>query len=214
MRRDAPLLLLACLLLLPGCSSGGSADRLVIAPDRYSDAFDAASSVVRDLGLPPELRSRRAGIIETTPVRAPSVLEPWASDGSRLARRWEGTVSQQRRRARIEFAQVDARPPAAPRDEAEPLRGPDVLGLADDVPNLIDGTSDLELRVWVFVERAHHPGVRRSTWSRQLTSRSTITPPRSDEPLPATFWTPVARDQALEQRIVAEIERRLAAAAG
>lgn len=198
--------LLALLVLgAGGCAAPATEDRLVVSPARYGDAFEIATDVVRDLGLPAELQSQRLGVIETESITAPSIFELWAVDGSSLSRRWQATLSHERRRARIEFA-PDGQPPPAPADR---LTGPDVLGLHEDRTSLLQTTGDIRVEVWVFVERAHQPGIRRSTWSRRLTTRSIVIPPGAEEPLPATFWTPVARDREMEQRIMAEIGRRL-----
>ncbi|MFB0987088.1 MAG: hypothetical protein QMB94_12380, partial [Phycisphaerales bacterium] len=74
----------------------------------------------------------------------------------------------------------------------------------------------VELRVWVYVERAHRSGVRSNTWSRVGRSYSTnpletISPDDGTTRSPV-LWTPVGRDQAMERRLLAEVQQSLAGA--
>jgi hypothetical protein len=89
-----------------------------------------------------------------------------------------------------------------------------VLGTREPDVDLTTSHEPLEVRVTVWVERAHQPGLRRDTWSRQATSRTRITLPDGDgKPLPSTFWTPVSRDRELEERLLAAVETALASPA-
>ncbi len=66
-----------------------------------------------------------------------------------------------------------------------------------------------------MVERAYAPGVRRGTWSRANVTRARIRRPATDPDKPVSdFWTPIARDEAFERRLLAEIERALEDAPG
>ena len=68
----------------------------------------------------------------------------------------------------------------------------------------------LELRVWVYRERKHTVGQRRSTWTRSAKSRANhVTGDPTWEETPGSFWTPVSRDEAAERRFLAEIARDL-----
>ena len=69
--------------------------------------------------------------------------------------------------------------------------------------------TELELRVRVYVGRAHTLGIRRATWSRSSTTRATIDAPASDGEIPAQFWTPVSRDEAFERRLLATVDHAL-----
>lgn len=168
-------------------------DVLVIEPGRYAEAFEAAAEAGRRAGMPPDVRDVRLGRIETAADFAASLLEPWADPGADF----ESTVSFQRRRAVFEFAPVDAPAPEAPAT-------PDLLGAGEPPPDLTRHEGPLALRVRVFLERASAPGLRRSTWSRRLTTRAVIVR-GEEERLPAAFWTPIGRDRACEERLRAEI---------
>lgn len=208
-RRSALIAAILCLgTSLAGCASRVGEDVLQIEPGRYATAFDAALSVAGANGLPAVLRDRRAGIIETEADSAPSLLEPWRLDGATPTTRLGNTLALQRRRARFEFTPAAFQPVDL---EDKPLSGPDLLALdgrADDLTRLDE---PLELRVRVYLERAHEPGLRHDTWSRRLTTRAKIL--QGDEelqPLDKTFWTPVARDRHFERRMLAAIRKALA----
>ena len=181
--------------------------RLRIDADAYPFAFDAAMEASRTHGMPPTLRDRRQGVIETQPDIATSILEPWGTDNATLGQATENTLAFQRRRARFEFAPAGAAPPAA--DEALPTTALDLLGVETPGLDLNAYSGELELRVRVFVERAHTMGVRRSTWSRRSTTLATIDAPASDGEIPPSFWTPVSRDEAFERRLLAAVDHAL-----
>jgi len=198
-----PLLLIAS---LGGCAKPPGPDRLRIAAGSYHEAFDAAMEASRINGLPPALRDRRGGVIETEPAFATSILEPWRDDNATLGQSLENTIAFQRRRARFEFAPAGAAPPTA--DPAAPP-GPDLLGIETRDLDLTAYDGDLELRVLVMVDRSHAMGIRRSTWSRRSTTQAMIDAPASDGDIPPRFWTPVSRDEAFERRLLAAVHDAL-----
>ncbi len=169
------------LLAAAGCAAQRPPPELLrIDAASYQQAFDAAIETARRHGMPPELRDRRGGIIETQPVLAASWLEPWRSGASR-----ESTVTMERRRVRFEFVAADPWVPA---------------------PDLLEHRGPIDLRVWVLVDRAYSPGVRRDTWSRVLTTRATVTRPGLAHPVPSTdFWETIHRDLPLESEFLAEV---------
>jgi len=93
---------------------------------------------------------------------------------------------------------------------------------------------DLELRVWVYLERSYTFGVRRSAWTQSLRSQmqiistetgealqaeSTLVPPNWSErrsidpdrgtPIMPSVWSPISRDPAFERRLLEKIRKRL-----
>jgi hypothetical protein len=208
-------LLPVLLIVIPaGCAKSPGPDLLHIDAASYHDAFDAAMEASRAHGLPLALRDRRGGVIETEPAPAASILEPWHSDNATMGQSLENTIAYQRRRARFEFAPAAAAPAAAdlsassdPQDDDPD--GPDLLGVETRDLDLTAYDGELELRVRVIVERAHTMGVRRSTWSRRSTSRGTIDSATSDGEIPSSFWTPVARDEAFERRLLVAVDNAL-----
>ncbi len=203
-----PCILIAVGLLLGGCTGPPREDVLLVPAGEYGPAFDAVLEAARVNGLPAVMRDRRAGIVETDHRIAPSVLEPWDVDGSSMETRIENTIARQRRQARFEFTPAAFTSPT--RTPAETLTGPDLLSPSETERDLTAHEVDLELRVWVFVERSHTPGLRRDTWSRAHTRRAQIIDPTNDgKALPGTSWSSVSRDQDLELRLLASIRRTL-----
>ncbi|MCH2162439.1 MAG: hypothetical protein MK085_11275 [Phycisphaerales bacterium] len=179
---------------------------LDIPGDRYEQAFDAAVDVARAHGMQPVVRDRREGLIETDPVIAGTFFEPWYGDTADFAQGIDNTLSQYRMRARFEFL---------PRtfiesSDMEAGEGPDLLGVSIPPRDLANGDIPLELRVWVYRERKHTVGQRRSTWTRRIKSRADHGTDDPDwEQTPSTFWTPATRDEAAERRLLSEIAQRL-----
>jgi hypothetical protein len=198
--------------ILGGCSHPTGPEVLTINAGGYSAAFDAALDVTRDRGMPASLRDRRSGIIDTDPCISGSIVEPWRTDNSGISQSLENSIAFQRRRARFEFIPVGL---VTPRPDtgstSQPgFTGPDVVGIDQSQTDLTTSTDDLELRVWVFVERAYTPGLRRSTWTRRETTQSKIITPEGDPPLPdVQYWVPVKRDVAYERRLLGEIQKQL-----
>lgn len=195
-------------ILAGGCASSDGAAELAIAGGDYSMAFDAAIAAARDEGFIATALDRRAGIIETEPVNAPSVLEPWHGSNASAAQAWENTFQHQRRRVRFEFAPVGESPPALP--PVGELTGPDVLGGPAVERDLTTIDEPVLLRAIVIVERSHSPGERRSAWSRRFVTQSRSGPVGDEAALPLNFWEPVARDGAYERRLLARIDAMLA----
>ena len=107
--------------------------------------------------------------------------------------------------------------------ELAPSEGPDSTIVVALDPRVIDPLSAeaidlttvhdvLELRVWVYVERASSPTERRGTWTRHTSKWATSKLANPDaEPTDTiggtgTVWTTVARDTAYERRLLAVIE--------
>lgn len=197
--------LLALVVVVTGCAGTRGPAVVAITGQEYDVAFDASIDVVRKVGMPAELIDRRTGILETEYRVAGTVLEPWRRDSTTLAGSIESTINHERRKARIEFVPVRfAGDPGA----NEPLAGPDLAGERFDVLDLTTYEGRIELRAWVQLERSTVVGRRRGEWSRRSVTM-TIHPDAGLGPS-QTFWTPVARDEALERALLREIERAIA----
>ena len=192
---------------LSGCATSQGPAFLTIQAEAYADAFDAAVEAATVVGLTPTVRDRRSGVIETEPRIASSVLEPWRNDNASFTQTIENTITFQRRRARFEFTPAGFRP----REAAEaPLTGPEPFAMHEAEVDLSRLAGPLELRVWVYVERAYSPGMRRSTWTRAKTTRTRIIPAEDEQALPSRYWTSVRRDEAYERRLLAAVQSALA----
>lgn len=186
------------------CSTMPEGPEVLSVPgDRYAVAFDAAVEAARDAGLPPLVRDRSAGVIETETRIAGSLFEPWTFGEESLEQATENTLLFQRRRARIEFSPED--PASSNLQGADaPLPEPGVAGAADAPLDLRSATGPLEVRVRVFLERAFVPNLNVNAYSRILSSRYTTPLDPAGE-----TWTPVGRDRAWERRILGELGRRM-----
>ena len=69
-------MVLACCLAAGGCATSAGPAYLTIDSTAYAQAFDAAIAAARANDMPPALRDRRLGVIETTPSIAGSIPEP------------------------------------------------------------------------------------------------------------------------------------------
>jgi len=188
-----------------GCASSDGPQLLTVNGSRYSQAFDAAVEATREAGMPALLKDRRGGVIESQTRYAGSLLEPWRRDNASFNQATINTLTFQRRRARFEFATTGFQ--GAESTPATTLPGPDVIGSAAAPVDLTQATGELELRVWVYVERANTPGVRRDTWSRGKTTTTQLVAPEGAAGLGSgTSWTTVTRDTAYERRLLGKVQ--------
>jgi hypothetical protein len=205
-----PAIGFAVLFAATGCSSTKGPESLVIPASAYGEAFDAAVEAARSHGMAARLRDRRHGIIETDFCYAGSLLEPWRTDNADFHQTMENTLNFQRRRSRFEFVPVGSAPTVVTGHSGQ-LTGPDVVVGDVQQPDLTVVGGELELRVWVYVERGYTRGVKRNTWSQSANTTFTIVSPEGQPPVPTgTTWTPVSRDRAYEQRLMAAVQSELA----
>ncbi len=208
-------------LSMVSCSAHQPTAPAVLSLDHgtYGKTFDAAVALIADEGMPAVLRDRDGGVIESRPNIAGSLLEPWDWPRGDVGAAAESTIGYERRRVRFEFVPSGFRPRNVQADASDSvvLEGQRTPGSADPsatgTVNLGGYEGPLELRVWVYVERAFTPNVQRSTWTfrdrsvardplRQTTTNDGTTRDRS-------IWTPVSRDPAMEADILAKLKNRL-----
>lgn len=203
-------------VIATGCGTAPDGDptALICPAGDYESCFDAVLAVSRDNGMPAVLRDRSGGVVETAPRISGSIFEPWRLDNASFDESIENTVSLQRRRARFEFVPADFVAPTL----GDPARlvGPPLPGSRrDDLMDMRTHEGPLEVRVWVYVERAFTPGVRSGSWTRSQTTyaRDPLAPgfdrQQGDVVIDFSRWTPVRRDPAYEQRLLQELTRRL-----
>lgn len=198
---------IAAITGLGGCASSAGPEAVMVDGSRYAEAFDTAVEVARREGMPAILRDRRAGIIETDARPSGSTFEPWKGDAASSTQAWEQTLHFERRRVRFEFVPADQPPVALTPDQ--PLTGADPAGAADASIDLTTHAGPLRLVAIVTIERHYRTGDRRSTWSRRISTQFSYGPGDADAQRPNAFWTPVARDEAYERRILARVEKML-----
>lgn len=201
------------LIALGGCAGGPDGPAVVtLSSAEYDAALVAAVDAARDYGLRISFQDERSGVIETEPGRAPSFLEPWDRSNRTFALAVENTLAYQRRRARFEFTPRAFREQGIAQDAST---GPNLLAATSEPLDLTKFDGDLELRVWVYLERSHVPGIRRSTWTRRHTTRTEIIdPPPAEQESRRTTWTPVSRDPDLERELLAAVQTAVQDVAG
>jgi hypothetical protein len=200
------LILLTLFIFFSGCSAHNGPDVVLLSSGEYAIAFDAAIDAASSNGLKPVFIDRRGGIIETDPTVAGSVVEPWKQSAFSTWQTLENTLSLQRRTARFEFRPINRS--LEPDSKEGMLMGPDLLAAAGK--DLTQYIGDLELRVWVYVDRHYTQGLRRGSWS--LNSESVSTVLSASEPWaqsPGRFWAPVSRDISTERTLLSTIEMQL-----
>ncbi|MCH2135272.1 MAG: hypothetical protein MK101_01670 [Phycisphaerales bacterium] len=190
-----------------GCATRSGPDRLTVEPAKYSAAFDAAVAAVRAHGLEPRVMDRRGGVIETDAIQTPSLLEPWAWQGTDRDLALLNTLGNTRRRIRVEFTPSSG-PPLA-RTPAQTLAEPDWLGM-EVGEDLTRSDKPIDARVWVWVERTYRPGRNLGSWT--LTASSYETPLVNDETweqVPGRIVVPEARDRGAEQLLLSEVAKAI-----
>ena len=204
------------LVLSSGCARSQSAAQppatLVVPEGTYEAFFDEVIEVSRASGMPAVLRDRSGGLIETAPRISGSIFEPWRQDNASLAEGLENTFAFQRRRARFEFVPASFVPP--PLLDPSDLTGAPLPGAKDDdVLDMRTYEGPIEVRIWVYVERAFTPGVRTGTWTRSQTTYSSdrLNPVQDDSDGAPTVdrskWTPVRRDVPYEHRLLHALDQ-------
>ena len=206
-----------CLTVLGGCASAKGPEYLTVTSNEYSNVFIAAGEVTTEQGMPPLVNDRVGGVIEGRPRLAGSLIEPWRVESSSARQLVESSMNTQRRRVRFEFLPIEFKP-NEPTGEGV-LQGPIVPGSTmDEVRSvdLINHQGEIEVRVWVYVERKFQPYLQRNTWSRVGTDFAEG--PADDVPddgstRSQSLWTPVGRDKAMERRLLSQLSSRLTAQA-
>ena len=210
---------IACIGLLLGSLAGCATPAPpVLAFDRadYERVFEAAMESAREDGLEPVVADRDLGVIETSPRTAGSVVEPWRTDNSGVEEMLAHTVNLERRRARFEFVPEGFAAPVP--DPQSPSLGPAIPGSdrAEQRFDLVKAGGRIELRAWVFVDRAFLPNQSFGRWTLGETRYSTDPTQvrKPDDPGTAidTQWTPIGRDEPYEQRLMQRIHELLAKA--
>ena len=188
-------------VFIGGCHSAKRQSALAIDATSYDIAFDAACTAAREAGMPPLVKDAVGGVIQGRPRLAGSLIEPWRVDQSSFNDALANTINKQRRRVRVEFVPIDFSPPEPSGQDL--LIGAVVPGSTIDEARSVDllaHQGEIEVRVWVYIEREFIPHLQRSTWTRvgKLYARDRATPSSGR-------WTPVGRDAMLEEQLLAKI---------
>ncbi|MBM4111546.1 MAG: hypothetical protein FJ254_09370 [Phycisphaerae bacterium] len=203
--RSIALVMLA-LAALTGCTTWQGPTEIAVPAGEYDRSVQTAVETLNRLGYQCAVIDREAGLVDTDPLRAGSLVEPWRTDNASLSDGAANTVSPRRRQVRLTWTPVGAEQALV---EPTTLVGPVVPGAAAPRSSAAFGTGPLILRAIVSLEQQYTPGDRMSSYSANLSSQ--FTEPRSATvgPVDRGTWTPVGRDEATEQRILGLIERAI-----
>ena len=212
--RLAPAVLAIPVLGCAACSTQPGPSTLAFGRADYDRAFEAALEAARADGLDPVVADRALGVIETDARSAGSLLEPWRTDNAGLQDGVAHTVNFERRRARFEFVPESFAAPVpaqGDRSEGPALPGSDRAERRFDLTKW-DGT--IELRTWVYVDRAFRPNQQIGRWTlgqtRYATDPGDVPEPEDESTRAPTEWTPIGRDEPYERRLMQRIHALLA----
>jgi len=193
---------LTLIAMMASCKANTGPDVVMLHSSQYATFFDAAVSAATADGMKPVLLDRRSGVISTDPAIAASFLEPWKPQASTPRQGLENTLALQRRIARFEFTPITTTQAVVQKDT---LLGPNLLsGFGEDLTQF---SGQLELRVWVYVDRKYTQGIRRGTWSLRNESVTTVMPTNQTwSQVPGSFWVPINRDIVKERLLLATIQ--------
>ncbi len=163
-----------------------------IAAGQYDRVFDAAVWELRDRRFVVQRQDRRFGLIETQPLIASSVVEPWYSDNSTAAQAMESTLNHDRR---IVYVTLQ---PAPSELEAYQAGGP--------------APTAYEVRVRVEMQRRSLPSKPLTTAAvggiGARESRRRMKTLRTEEGVQESRWVALGRDPKLEARLLLAIMER------
>ena len=184
MRLIRPLALFA-LLCLTACAGWAPLNNPVpIAAADYDAVYQSSKRAILDLGFALDRQDYRFGRVTSKPLAAPSIGEVWFPSNADAATAWENTLNTQRR-----IAQVWIEPATDPQNN----------------------TADLyTLRVEVQLERRQSPARRLNGSTRPNGMFNVLTSNPAEYQragIAGSFWHPVGRDNALEQKLLQRIAK-------
>lgn len=203
------VLAVLALAALTGCTTWQGPTEITVPAGQYDRSMQTAVDTLNRLGYRCTVIDREAGVVDTDPRRAGSLVEPWRTDNASLSDAAANTVSPRRRQVRLSWTPVGAEQPLV---EPATLGGPEVPGSKAPQPGADLAAAPLILRAIVSLEQQYTPGDRISPYSASLSSNFTEPRSATDGPVDRGTWTPVGRDEATEQRILGLIERALGGA--
>ncbi|MCK4871963.1 MAG: hypothetical protein KAS72_04480 [Phycisphaerales bacterium] len=182
-----------------GCHSNPP-DVFTFEGRRYEQISAAVIEAMRAEGFQVDRNDPRLGVFTSKPKTSPTLLEFFKLDNSNLAQTWESTVNQQRRRVRVTVEPADL--PETP--DAETLAAMTQVTVNPLPPTFEQPEGLLDLRVTVFVDRAHKPLWRVETTTRRLSTHARD-PALEDRHMQPIYWEPISRDPLMERRLMRRI---------
>ncbi len=189
-------------LLASGCSRWTGPTEVSVAPGEYDQSMQSAIGTLQRMGFRCAVIDRDAGVVESESVRSSTLVEPWRTDNATWGDVTANTVSQRRRQIRLNWVPVgDAPKPVS----SATLPGPTLPGQTAPTAPVDLSRCALRLTAVVAVEQQYTPGDRLNTYSSSLSSTYQEPRPAREGTVDRGTWTPVGRDEAYEQRVLAKI---------
>ncbi len=197
-----PATILGCLLLLAGCNSAPRVSDTPLETQEYARGFEVVKNVLRDYRFELDRIDARHGVITTRAKPTAGLVTPWDGEQSTMKQEAEELINQELRAVRVEFvpAGVDSvqQSTLTPANTAE-----------SDLKDLRSTQQSLRIVVTVNQLRVHRPGRQPSTKSIR-SSTMYADPELSRRGVAPMAIEELGRDQKLESRLLAAIEKQLA----
>ena len=199
-----PAALIACLILVMGSWGCASAPREGDSPlvtEEYASSFAAVQDVLREYRFELERIDARHGVITTRSKPTAGLVTPWDREQTTTRQEVEELINQELRMVRVEFLpagiEPSTRPTLTPANTAEA-----------DLDDLRSQQQPLRIAVLVNIMRVHRPGRQLSTKSIR-SSTIYADPELWQRGLAPMSVEVLGRDERLESRLLAAIEKKL-----
>jgi hypothetical protein len=149
---------------------------------QFQPLWDACEKAARAYQFHLDREDYRLGLITTKPMISKQLLEPWRRDAGSSHAVWENSLATIRRTLRFEIQRTE---------EGAYVMTPKVL---------VERETIVERRLTAAVQF-------RSAFAGPASESKVSVTAESD--LPPRYWTPIARDTALEQRIAEGVRKRV-----
>lgn len=198
------LLTMSLVTVLSGCAAEVP-EVFTFDAERYPAVAKSVTAAMREERFIVDRNDPRLGVFTSKPLTSPTILEFFKADNSTMAQAWESTANLQRRRVRVV---IEPEKEKEGEYDAEQLANMSQVTLNPPPPTFEHPSGPLNLRVMVFVDRAHQPLWQVETTTRRLSSHA-IDPQLRERRMQPLYWEPISRDPFMEQRLMRRIIRHM-----
>jgi hypothetical protein len=196
----------ALLVSIGGCASAPRDVVTTVPAANYAQTFEAAKATLRDYRFVIERVDARAGVITTQAKGTAGLITPWDKEQTTTRQELEELINQEVRTVRVEFIPLGT-PERDPVINARKATLTPADQANADLIDLRDLGQDLQCRVVVAVDRLHRPGRLLSTKTIRGT-RNYEDPDLNQRGIAPLSAESLGRDENLEKRLTAEIQKR------
>ena len=214
--RSLPAVLCLWAAVLSGCASlrtHTAPNPFEIAREEYPRMFRATEEVLREEGFALSRHDYRFGRIDTEPLPAPTMFEPWRPTSTTLGQGISATINYQQRIAIVTLVPVPIPPEAKhPEPPAAEANAPSTTQPAPPATlGVTDQPTSYMMKVEVQLQQLEVPDRQLTGSTRGQTLQGELNEAPFDlreRGIPNNSWRPIGRDPVLEQRLLAAIVRR------